>query len=304
MSVIVPVHNRERLLREAVESLLATRYPALEILIVDDGSTDGSVQVAEELVGELPETVRLLAHANRANRGAAASRDLGITHATGDYVCFLDSDDYVFPNRFATAVALLDGRPDIDGVFEPTRRVVESGGEERSSTVRSLIDFDCDDPDRVLETILTTQRNWSVNAITLRRQTLQRVGGFGQGYTAGPEDLFLWLKLASTARLTRGATEPVAAYRIHGSNMSSGTDRGALTGPLFVYLDVLRWLGKPHVLLENAAKEKMYYVVSHLRGERARGAALRVLFASAKTVPSLWRERRFWSNLVRAVTGS
>ena len=305
VSVVVPFFNRARFLGEAVESILATGYPSLEILLVDDGSSDESGAVAAGLARSSPGVVRLLRHPDGGNHGAAASRDLGVSQATGEYICFLDSDDYVFPHRFRTAVDLLDARRDVDGVFEPTLRVVESGGEQRSGRVRAFIDFDCDDPDRVLETILTQQRHWSMNAITIRRTAFERAGGFG-GATRenAPEDLYLWLKLACTARLVRGSREAVAVYRIHDGNMSSRVDVQTTTGPLAAYVATIRWLRAPssdprRQLLSRAAKEKLFYVAARLREQRAHGAAIAVLLSTAVSLPSVVLERRFWANLMR-----
>jgi glycosyltransferase involved in cell wall biosynthesis len=307
VTIIIPVHNREGLLEVAVRSVLSTGYPALEILIVDDGSTDGSPEVAARLAAQYPTVIRLLRHPGNRNRGTAASRDLGINEATGQYIAFLDSDDYVFPHRLETAVRLLDERPDIDGVYETTKRMVSTGGGERAKGVRPLIDFRASEPARVLEQIISKQRHWSVNAILLRRATLRRAGGFtGARYPDGPEDLFLWLKLACCAKLTAGSGEPVAVYRMHASNISSAQGQNALIGPLHSYLSATHWAKGEHLhdclsVLRSAVKEKMYFVVSSLRTEGCVGLTLQTLWRTMAIVPTVALERRYWANLALAL---
>jgi glycosyltransferase involved in cell wall biosynthesis len=86
VSVVIPVFNGERFLREAAESVLAQKYAPIEILIVDDGSTDGTENVARSL----PENVRYL---HQTNKGPSAARNRGIEHAQGTLIAFADADD-------------------------------------------------------------------------------------------------------------------------------------------------------------------------------------------------------------------
>jgi glycosyltransferase involved in cell wall biosynthesis len=86
VSVVIPVFNGERFLREAVQSVLTQQYSPVEIIIVDDGSTDGTATVARSL----PETVRYL---HQTNKGPAAARNRGIEHAQGSLIAFADADD-------------------------------------------------------------------------------------------------------------------------------------------------------------------------------------------------------------------
>ena len=123
ISAIVPVHERSDLLADAVESLVATGYSDLEVLVVMDGFTRWTWERARELERRFPGVVRLLRHPDGRNRGPGASRNLGIRAATGAYVCFLDSDDVVLPHRFRTAPSMLDADPSIDGVCERFLRV-------------------------------------------------------------------------------------------------------------------------------------------------------------------------------------
>ena len=94
ISVVVPAYNASATLQRCIESVEAQSYSNLEILIIDDGSTDGT----RELAVELSEADKRIVVISQANAGRSAARNRGIEAAIGDWVIFLDSDDYLFPN--------------------------------------------------------------------------------------------------------------------------------------------------------------------------------------------------------------
>lgn len=109
ISVIVPVFNGEQFLDEALQSILDQTYRPLQILVVDDGSTDRSAQIAERYSG-----VHLL---RNTHRGLGATLNAGVTHATGELVAFLDADDRWRPEKLMQQATVLRNQPEIDMVF-------------------------------------------------------------------------------------------------------------------------------------------------------------------------------------------
>lgn len=109
VSTIIPVYNRDAMLREAVASVLAQTWRPIEIIIVDDGSTDDTPRAMAELQGLHPETIRLL---RQGNAGPGAARQAGIALVRGEFVQFLDSDDVLLPEKFALQVAGLRSDPE------------------------------------------------------------------------------------------------------------------------------------------------------------------------------------------------
>ena len=97
ISVIVPAYNVEKYLRRCLDSLVYQTYPHLEILVIDDGSTDGTRGIIEEYVSRFAGKVFLYA---QENAGQAAARNNGISYATGDYIGFVDADDFVSPRMY------------------------------------------------------------------------------------------------------------------------------------------------------------------------------------------------------------
>jgi glycosyltransferase involved in cell wall biosynthesis/SAM-dependent methyltransferase len=117
VSVIIPIFDAERFLPDAIESVFAQTYDAWELLLVDDGSTDGSTEIARGYADRCPERVRYLHHAGRVNRGLAASRNLGFRHAKGAYIAFLDADDLWLPHKLEQQVAILEAHPHAGMVY-------------------------------------------------------------------------------------------------------------------------------------------------------------------------------------------
>ncbi len=103
ISAIVPVYNRVNFISRSIESILEQSYPAYEIIVVDDASTDGSPDVAESIVDERIRVIRCAQ-----NRGGAVARNVGIDAARGDYIAFLDSDDTWLPEKLMQQVKLLN----------------------------------------------------------------------------------------------------------------------------------------------------------------------------------------------------
>lgn len=117
VSAIVIFLNAEQLLAEAIESVFAQTYEHWELLLVDDGSTDGSTDIARAYAAQFPGKVYYLAHEGRRNRGKSASRNLGIARARGDYVAFLDADDVWLPHKLEEQVAILAREPRASMVY-------------------------------------------------------------------------------------------------------------------------------------------------------------------------------------------
>ena len=120
VSVIMIFLNAERFMEEAVASVFAQTYEAWELLLVDDGSTDRSSLLARQLMRAHPDRVRYLEHPNHDNLGMSASRNLGIRHARGTYIAFLDADDVYLPRKLERQVATLNAQPEAAMVYGPT----------------------------------------------------------------------------------------------------------------------------------------------------------------------------------------
>lgn len=122
ISVIIPVFSRERELPEAVQSLQQQAFGDWEALIVDDGSTDGTLRVAQKLAAE-DHRIRVLFHPHRVNLGPGASRNLGVEVARGDVITFLDSDDVLEPGALGSYREAFSRFPEAQIVYGKARFV-------------------------------------------------------------------------------------------------------------------------------------------------------------------------------------
>lgn len=107
VSAICIFHNETVFLKEAIESVLAQTFDDYELLMVDDGSIPASTMIARGFARRSPGRIRYLEHEDHANRGMSATRNLGLAHARGEFIVFIDADDVWPPNRLAEQVALL-----------------------------------------------------------------------------------------------------------------------------------------------------------------------------------------------------
>ncbi len=126
VSVVLPVYNRKGFLAAAFQSIAAQSVASAEVVVVDDGSTDGS----DEAVAELARTSRFpVKYIRQANQGPYGARNTGVAAAAGDYIAFYDSDDIWLPEHLGTCVAALHENPDVDWVFSASEIVDLASGQ-------------------------------------------------------------------------------------------------------------------------------------------------------------------------------
>jgi glycosyltransferase involved in cell wall biosynthesis len=113
VSVIAIFLNGERYLVEAIESVVAQTFDRWEFLLVDDGSGPAATAIAKDYVARYPSRLRYLEHPGHANRGMSATRNLGIRHARGQYIAFIDADDCWLPSKLSEQVTILDAHPEV-----------------------------------------------------------------------------------------------------------------------------------------------------------------------------------------------
>ena len=124
VSSIIPVHNRAKMLAVAVQSVADQTYRPIEIIVVDDGSTDETPQVADDLARQRPNEIRVL---HTKNQGPGLAREAGRQAARGEFIQYLDSDDRLTSGKFAAEVAALRSHPECGAAYGCTRLVNEKG---------------------------------------------------------------------------------------------------------------------------------------------------------------------------------
>ena len=197
VSVVIPTYNLARLLPEAVESVRAQSWPDVEIIVVDDGSTDDSERVLERLSREGVRCFR------QENAGAAAARNRGIREARKSWVAFLDADDFWMAGKLAAQFEALEGKPSAAFSYTDERIRFEDGSEsDRASkaTDGPLL------PQMLVGNILSTP------TMLVRRDCFDAVGLFDARLRTG-EDWDMWMRLAAHFESVRVA-RPLTTVRV------------------------------------------------------------------------------------------
>ena len=119
VSVVIPFLNPGAFFEEAIRSVIAQTHSDWELLLVNDGATDGSPDIARRYTDRHPERIFYLAHPGQRNCGASASRNLGLRKARGAYVAFLDADDVWMPNKLERQLQLIDAHPEVAMTYGP-----------------------------------------------------------------------------------------------------------------------------------------------------------------------------------------
>jgi glycosyltransferase involved in cell wall biosynthesis len=215
VSVVIPTYSRARYIGEAVRSVLSQTYRDLEVIVVDDGSTDDTEQVLAALADS---RMRYLV---QAHRGASAALNHGWRAARGEYIGRLDSDDVWQLNLLQELVPLLD-HDDSVGLAYARARWMDAQGLPLTPILGASEKF----RGRTLESLLYGDFVCPM-ALLLRREALESVGGFDESLSASV-DWDLWIRLASSWRFAY-RDRVLAWYRCHGENLtavaSSGLDR-------------------------------------------------------------------------------
>jgi len=224
VSLVITTFNHGRVLADALDSAVAQTLRGVEIIVVDDGSTDDTPAVLARYSGRI-RVVR------QPNRGLAAARNAGLAAAHGSYVSFLDADDVMMPTKLAEQVAVLDRAPTVGWTYcDVLIETVTTGAETRASEQFGY-------GARMLEGWLFPEliRGNFIPAIAplVRRTVLDAVGGFDERLTA-LEDWDMWLRLSLIAE-ARYTPALLVTYRIRPGGMSE--DRARMDKSRFQVLD-------------------------------------------------------------------
>jgi len=198
VSVVMPVHDGERYLREAIASVRRQAHAPIEIVIVDDGSTDGTAALAATLGAD----IRLI---RQPRAGVTISRNRGVRAARGEFIAFLDCDDMWTDDKLATQLPILAEHADIEVVLGHTRRMwIPEGGDGAPGEVRLT------DPELALH----------LGAALIRRSIFGGAGAFDETLPRA-EDWDWFMRMREQGRTVVVHPEVMLLYRRHGANMSN-----------------------------------------------------------------------------------
>jgi len=293
VSVVVPVYNAEKFVEAAVRSALACKE-VQELILVDDAGPDNSLAVCEALAHSDPR-IKLFRHPGGINRGASASRNLGMDMATQPYIAFLDADDLFLPHRFTAEHQVFAQHPDADGVYgaidayfhdaEGHARFVQRGLQELTTVTRPLR------PEELfggLIGLLPGTGHFSLDAFTVKRDSLRRCGQRMDEELHMNEDSEFLIRLSHALRLYPGCISQAVARRgVHRDNRITRTRQGDAHAAR-MYAALHRWAAGAGV--PRAARDRIRenWLITRLRAANGRRERAGVLLQVAAR-PRLWR---------------
>ena len=223
ISVIIPVYNAEKYFTQAVNSAL--RFDEVcEVILVEDQSPDNALEVCKNLAAE-NSRVKLFQHPDKKNHGAGASRNLGVEKATGDFIAFLDADDYYLPNRFAAEKELFQN-PEVGGVYGAigVHYYTDEAKKQYYHIYRDKLDtiYGKPDPKDVCPGQMNMRGSFGLihlNALTIRRESLKKMPAMFKENLRLHQDTEFTIRLSYYLHLYAGCTDRAIAMRgIHESN--------------------------------------------------------------------------------------
>lgn len=199
VSVIMPFLDAEKFIAEAIESVLAQTYDNWELLLVDDGSTDRSSDIAKAYARKFPGKVTYLEHIAHQNRGTSVSRNVGIRHARGEYIAFLDSDDTYLSHKLEHQVSVLELHPNaalVCGRNQTWYSWTGNQGDIKHELLQQL-DVPLDALVKPPTMLLSYLRDESATPqdIMIRREAVEAVGGWEETFQQLHDDQAFYAKL-------------------------------------------------------------------------------------------------------------
>ncbi|HXG18411.1 MAG TPA: glycosyltransferase family 2 protein [Methylomirabilota bacterium] len=248
VTAVIPVYNREKYVGEAIDSVLAQTFTDFELLVIDDGSTDRSRKVVQSYRDS---RIRLVV--NDANQGIPRTRNKGVQLAQGEYLAFLDSDDWAYPERFAKQVAFLDRHPEYAAVGTWAVWMDEEGRSLRRVQRKPVF------PDEIAA--LRLFRQGITNSTSMARTAVLREFEHREKYDLS-EDFDLWVRIAAKHKLA-ALPEVLVRCRRHKRRISLEQAHRAKDLRLTIYAAQLRTLGmaftdtdlERHLLLRSMRKQ-------------------------------------------------
>lgn len=200
VSIIIPVYDGEKYIREAVYSALNQTYKDFEIIVIDDGSKDNTPNILETYGSKIK-------WKSQENKGQASAINEGINMAEGKYLAYLDADDVCLPERFENQVKYLDEHPNVGLVYSDRHQINENGETQRIIKSQPPNNF-----------VLLQNNYIPRSAVMHKKECLDEVGLFDESITGG-DDWDMWIRISEKFEMGY-IGKPLVKYRVHKKNIS------------------------------------------------------------------------------------
>ena len=219
VSVIIPVYNGENYIEKAMASALQ-QPEVFEIVVVNDGSTDTTQDILNNLIAVNPK-IKVYHHENKINKGRSASRNLGIQKATGNFIAFLDADDYYLPNRFTNDVKVFQENSSCDGIYNAVGFHFYRPATELELKTHQLYTVTQKvAPEALFKNLLYGKYgHFHIDGLTVKKSVFEATGLFNKELIVA-EDTDMFWKMSIKCCLETGIIEqPLAIRGVHEDNI-------------------------------------------------------------------------------------
>lgn len=205
VSVIMPVYNAQRFLKDAIDTVLSQSFSDFELIVVDDCSTDGSYEI---LLGYRGNDERVRVYKNEENRGVSYTRNFGVSKAENDYIAFIDSDDMWEKDKLFKQIELINQHEEVDICY--TGSAFVDTDSKRSNYIFKV-------PTQVSYKELLKQNVISCSSALVKKKWLIK---YPMAHDSMHEDFAVWLSVLKDGGVARGVDEPLLVYRVDRNSKS------------------------------------------------------------------------------------
>ncbi|MCL1471490.1 glycosyltransferase [Argonema antarcticum] len=292
ISVIIPVYNSKKTIRETIDSVLQQTFSDFELIVINDGSTDLTLDIISSINDP---RLKLFSYSNA---GAAVSRNRGFSQSSGEFIAFLDADDLWTPDKLEAQLKALQENPQAAVAYSWLNVINESSEFVRGGNYRT------ENGDVFAKLFLIPFVESGSNPL-IRRQSFVDVGGFDESLTAS-QDYDLYLRLAARYNFV-AVPSPQILYRLSSNSMSANVRRQEATS-LLVRERAFKESRKPlppelkQYSIANFYKDIIFRLLN-MAPQKQRGLeAARFFWYAVKYDPALLRRRIIWKVLLRIAT--
>lgn len=261
VSVIIPFLNAELFLNDTIQSVVNQNYTDWELILINDGSTDKSIKVINEWVDRFPDKIFVYSHDNSVNKGAAASRNLGVSKAKGKLLAFLDADDLWLPDYLSVQITLFDKMPEVTVICEATKYWYSWNNPQSKDKIINVgapVDTVYNPPELARRLYpLGEGDSFCTCALMIYTERLKALGGFNDTFTGTNqlfEDQVLFLKICLHERVYL-SSNCNNIYRQRPNSLMHGLVSGGNHDKALIFF--LNWL-KDYITEQNIQDEQLH----------------------------------------------
>jgi alpha-1,3-rhamnosyltransferase len=275
VSVVIPCYNHEKYVQDTIKSVLNQSYRNIELIIIDDGSKDSSVEKIQQMLEECKNRFSRFEFRSRPNKGLSATLNEAIEWSRGKYFSAIASDDLMLENKTSTQVKVLEENDQVVALFGSVNYINENNIVQNIHTL--------DEKEYPFDKIILNECQFYAPTQMLKMATLRKIGGYNEEIRV--EDWYMWLKMAEKGKVLC-ITDKLAIYRIHSANTTRNSK--------FIFEENLKTLNlyKEHKLY-NQAYHKLRWTYIIWSGQKDKIGSLFMLLRFILSRPEQIFSRNF-----------